>query len=513
MTSTISVTTQRPGRLPDAPPPLARKPVLTIAAALGVVLLLTSGRYGYFGDELYFLGAGKHLDWSFADQPPLLPAMAHLMDALFPNQVMGLRLPATVAVALGTLPAALLAREFGGARRAQVLSSAAYAVSLCTLWTGHLLATSTFDLVLWMLVSWLVVRWVRLHHEGVRADRLLFLAGLATAVDLQVKYLIPVFWAVLAVSVLLTGPRALLTRPLLWAGAAVAVAVSVPALVWQARHGWPQLAMGGVISSANQQSGALLSRLAIVPYVLVLAGLLTGAVLLCYGLWCLLRVPRLRPYRFVAWTALGVLLVFVVMAGRPYYVAGLFSPLWAAAAAELERREPAKWWRWAATAPAFVVTGLLSVALALPVLPVSAVDPTDGLMSNPGSVGWPNLVSKVADAYRRLPAGQQRTTVAMGEAYWQGGALDHYARQYKLPPVYSANRGYWYFGPPPADTTTVLHVTAFPERLRAFFDEVRPAASVHNPHGIPVLNSELGVYVCERPKLPWPQLWDKMKSM
>jgi hypothetical protein len=35
--------------------------VLAIAAGVGLVLLLTSGRVGYFNDELYFLIAGNHL--------------------------------------------------------------------------------------------------------------------------------------------------------------------------------------------------------------------------------------------------------------------------------------------------------------------------------------------------------------------------------------------------------------------------------------------------------------------
>ncbi len=56
--------------------PLARLPVLLLAAGPATALLLTAGRYGYFGDELYFLAAGRHLAWGYADQPPLVPALA-----------------------------------------------------------------------------------------------------------------------------------------------------------------------------------------------------------------------------------------------------------------------------------------------------------------------------------------------------------------------------------------------------------------------------------------------------
>ncbi len=44
------------------------------------------------------------------------------------------------------------------------------------------------DAFLWTVIVWLVVRWVR-----IRDDRVLLAAALVTALDLQVKFLIPVF--------------------------------------------------------------------------------------------------------------------------------------------------------------------------------------------------------------------------------------------------------------------------------------------------------------------------------
>ncbi|WP_232376720.1 ArnT family glycosyltransferase [Amycolatopsis aidingensis] len=199
---------------PAAPPPLARWPVLAVAGATGLVLLATSARIGYFGDELYFLASGRyHLEWGYADQPWLLPVLALAMDTLAPGSVLVLRLPAMIVTVLGVLLTALIAREFGGGRKAQLLAAGAYAISFQLLASGHLLATSTIDPFLWTLTTWLVVRWVR-----TRADRLLLCAGLATAVAMQGKFLIVFFWLALGAVVLLTGPRELLRRPALWAG-------------------------------------------------------------------------------------------------------------------------------------------------------------------------------------------------------------------------------------------------------------------------------------------------------
>ena len=72
-------TSPRPGH-PDArgpPPPGPRTagPWL-VGAAVTAVLLLLAGRYGYHRDELYFLLCGRHLDWGYVDQGPLVPALA-----------------------------------------------------------------------------------------------------------------------------------------------------------------------------------------------------------------------------------------------------------------------------------------------------------------------------------------------------------------------------------------------------------------------------------------------------
>lgn len=179
----------------------ATGPVLGVAAAAAVVLVCSATRYGYFGDELYFLAAGRRLSAGYADQGPVLPLLAAMMDTAAPGSLVALRLPAIIVTLVAVLVSAQIARELGGGRGAQVLTAVAYATSPFLLMQAKNLSTNAIDTALWVLITWLVVRWVRTRRDG-----LLLAAAAATAIDMQVKWLIPFFWVALAVAALVFGP-------------------------------------------------------------------------------------------------------------------------------------------------------------------------------------------------------------------------------------------------------------------------------------------------------------------
>ena len=88
-----------------------------------------AGGYGYHRDEPYFLAAGEHLAWGYADQGPLTPLVAHVMDAIAPGSLTVLRVPSALMSAGTVLVAGLIAFELGGSRRAQLIAAACVAVA------------------------------------------------------------------------------------------------------------------------------------------------------------------------------------------------------------------------------------------------------------------------------------------------------------------------------------------------------------------------------------------------
>ncbi|WP_370936260.1 ArnT family glycosyltransferase [Amycolatopsis sp. cg13] len=486
--------------------PFARMPVFGIAALMAVPLVLTANNYGYFGDELYFLAAGRHLAWGYVDQPPLLPLLARAMDAIAPDSLFVLRLPAMLAMLAGVVFAALIARELGGRTRAQVITAATFAACTNFVAGGHYLATSTLDPFLWTVLLWLVVRWIRTRRDG-----LLLWAGVVTALALYVKFLIGGFWIVAGIALLICGPRELLRRPMLWAGAAIAALALVPTLVWQAQHGWPQLSMGAAISNEVGESWG--GRLSWLPQVLLLAGVPVGAVLLGYGLWRLLRSPRLRSYRFLAWTTLALAVVFIAVNGRSYYIAGMFAPCWAVAAVELERGQASRWWRWIPTWPVFVLSALLMLPAALPVWPHSWVEKNPSLPTPAfsfGEVGWPEAAQSVARAFHRVP--DPAHTAIVGETYWTASALDRYGPDLGLPEPTSPNRGYATLVTPPDSARDVLFVGFDPRPLLGHFAHLEPVGTVTTGNAKPSVLDGTPMWLATARRQPWPEIWPHLAN-
>ncbi|MFE3056459.1 glycosyltransferase family 39 protein [Nocardia sp. NPDC059239] len=488
-------------------PPMAWWTVAAVAVPAAVVLLLSASRYGYFGDELYFLAAGRRPGFGYADQGPVLPLLAWLMDSLTPGSFFVLRLPSVALTVTAIVLCAMLAREFDGGRWAQLLAAVGYAGSPFLLLQGTMLTTNAVDTALWVIITSLVVRWVR-----TRDDRLLLAAALVTALDMQVKWLIPFFWIAVAASSLLCGPRELVRRPLLWVGGAIVVAATVPELIWQARHSWPQLKMGGVIGS---EQGILGGRLLFVPMSVSLAGYL-GALLLLWGLWVLLRWDVLRPFRFLGVTPLLLYAAFLVTGGRIYYAAGMYAVLIAAGAVGVvgtAERIGSMWRRALTGCVAVLALGATVFTLySTPWRPADQVQPprddAEAAISIGvyGSFGWHELTDEVTRAYRALTPVERAHAVIITDTYWQASALDELGRD-RLPPLYSPGRGFGYFGAPPDDATAVLAVGGSEAVLRSQFDHVEPVGKVDTRLGFKGNTQDVTIWKCSGPKQPWSRVW------
>ncbi len=484
-----------------SPVPLGWGPlgVATVAAA---VHLAVATRYGWHRDEFYYVICGRHPAWGYVDQPPLTPVLGALAAAL-PGGLWPLRLVAIAAQVACILLTALLAAEFGGRPRAQAIAAAAVAGTPIFVGASALYGTAGTDQAFWLLILVLVARALRLGETRAWA-----LAGLAAGVGLLNKSTVVILLAGILLGLIMFR-RDALRGPGPWLAGGIAVLLAVPNLVWNARHGWPNLEMAKALSRA--QGGALGSVQQLPILLVVLAGPLLVA------LWVIgirfLVSPAGRRHRWVlVVTAVAVLLV-TLSGGKPYYAAPMLAALYAAGGVRIEQvglaRGRVRRVGWVAlTAASFV----LAVLVWLPVLPVRAANAMRDI--SPVLVetyGWPQFVDQVAAAAAPLPPAVPIFTGNYGEA----GALSILGPAAGVDrAVYSGHNNYALWGPPPGRPDTVLCVGRFkPGYLERFWAEVRKIADIRPPDGVDNAEKSGGatIYLCGQPRGDWAQLWPGLR--
>ncbi len=483
-------------------PPVAWRSLAIVAGVFAVVLVAFSGRYGYHRDELYFLVIGGHPAWGYADQPPLIPLLAHAMDSISGGSLVALRLPPALAGAAVTVVTGLICRELGGRGTSQLLASLCMAVASVNVAAGHLAGTTAFDLLGWTVVTWLLVRAIR---DG--GPQWLWV-GLAAGVTLEVKSLLVFLLFGVTVGLLAVGPRSVFRSRWPYLAGLVAIALWLPNLIWQSQHDWPQLELSQAI--ADGSSGTSDSP---VEFVLLQLGLVSPFLVPVWavGLWRLWRDPDMATWRCFGVAYPLLLVVFLLSGGKAYYLAGLY-PILLAAGTPMVFSWVARHGRRPLLRGALLVSGIAAVYLFLPLTPPQQLNgsPVQAVNYDAGEqIGWPELADTVQTAYDDLSPDERAHTVVLTANYGEAGAIAKYAPDV---PVYSGHNSMADLGPPPADTDNLITV-GFSQSELDWCSQVEAVAEIDNDAGVD--NDEQGapVMLCRDVTEPWPTLWPDLRVL
>lgn len=499
--------------------------VLAIAAIQLLLHVVTNGNYGIFRDELYYLDCARNLDWGYVDQPGFSIWLLAATKALFGESVHAIRLLSQLAGAVYIVVVALIAREMGGGRMAQILAALAAAGAPGAVVLTGFFSMNAFDLLFWALLAWIVVKVI------VRDDPNLWLwFGLVAGVGLMNKISVLFLGLGLAVAIVLTPLRRQLGRWQLWAGAGIALLLFSPYLFWNASLDWPTLEF---MDNAKTRKIADISP---VEFVLeqVLANSPPLAPVWLGGLLWLL-VPRWGGrFRALGLIFLSVLVLLISLKAKPYYLFAAFGMLVAAGGCAIEallgrfRGSSARRWATGLVICWIVGAALFTLPLAIPVLSpegflafqaATGLGPKHYENNRVGAMpqyfsdrfGWQNMAEVVADVYQALPEHERQRAAIIAGNYGEAGAINYYGPALGLPRAYSTHNNHFFWGPPPGEPKVFIGFGGSAERFLELFEEVQEVARVHSTYGMPY-ESDLPILLLRRPRRPLEQLWVENKN-
>ncbi len=479
--------------------------VVGIALAVTLIHLLTNGRYGFHRDELQFLSDARHLDWGYVAYPPFTPFVERIGLEIFGVSLVGLRLFSVIAQALAIVVTALMARELGGGRLAQVTTALVVATSGLPVFEGTEFQYSTFDYLWCVLIAYFTIRLLKTEDP-----RWWIGIGAAIGLGLQTKYTMCFFIAGLLGGMVLTSARRYFLSGWFWSGVGVALVIFLPNFLWQVRHGFISVHFLQHIHMRDVGEGRTNGFWR--------DQLIVGANMAAVPLWIAGAVAFLRDRRFrmLGWMYLIPLALFFFGKGRGYYLAPAYPMLIAMGAVVGERwvSSMKRGWRLAVEGVFFAALAACGVFVYAVLVPLASSGPLRQFaLKNNGDlreeIGWDELVKSVAGIRDSLPAEDRAKAGVMVGNYGEQGAVEILGPAYGLPMPISLTNSAWLRGYPTPTPSTLIVVGFSQEGAERTFTSCRWAGHNGNSEGVKNEESEdhPDIFVCGGPRLGWAEFW------
>lgn len=500
--ATVSAMSLGLNALPARQPRRSTAVLLFGGAAAGIIALhlATNSTLGFHTDELYYLACGRHPALGYVDFPPVVPLLARVETGLLGVSPSTLRLlPSLLGGFLVALSGAYV-RQLGGALQLQGIALLTAIAAPYLLGANWVFQTVTFDETTWMVSLY----WF-LCLVTVRRPRYWIYLGITLGIGLEVKYTIVGLVVGIGIAILLTPSlRMALRTKYPWVGAAIALLVWAPNLVWQVVEGFPSLVY--IANHRGSVGGAFVYLIQFVVYLFFILPLWLA------GMISLFRSPLLRPIGI----ACAVPLLIFLFVGKSYYAAATVPIALAQGLMAISRIERLK--LRSALEIAVVVASVLEFVaffqLLVPTTPPNRIHAA-GLDSKnevfADSVGWDDVAHQVTTIYGNLPASERRNTVIISAYYGVPGALQIYGNPNLLPDSVSPQLSYFYWLPNDLTATDALMVDYQPSEVAWMCTSPKLVAHLTVPYDVVGLERGAPVTFCHL-KAPIPKIWGQLRN-
>jgi hypothetical protein len=176
-----------------------------------------------------------------------------------------------------------------------------------------------------------------------------------------------------------------------------------------------------------------------------------------------------------------------------------------------------------------VITGIISMPMAIPILPVNNFICYSSFLgiSHQNSehkqladlpqfyadmFGWEDLAKTVSSVYKTIPDSEKSTTIVFAGNYGEAGSLEYYSSKYEMPPVVCPHNAYWYWTKPDEKKVkTIIVIGGNKEELQKIFTDVTPATVHKTKYSMPYENN-LPVFICRGILKSLKEIWQHSKN-
>jgi hypothetical protein len=490
--------------------------VISISVITLLVHLFTYNNLGFHRDEFLYLALGQHLATGYWSNPPMIGLISYLSQLLPGDPLFNTRLFPAIAGAILVLLTGLMARELGGKLYAQVLACLSISVSLLILRGYSMLQPVPFDILCWTLIFFWFLRYINTHKP-----MYLLLIGMTFGLGMLNKYMMVFLAAGFFVAVLFTPYRRLWINKYTWYAILIALLLFLPNLIWQYNHDFPVVRHMQELKY-NQLVNVKRANI-LIDQILMFT---IGSLIWISGLIWLLFNRKTKEFRVFGFIYLTVLVIFLILRGKSYYMAGLYPFMFSAGGVSWERLLKSSGWR--ITVMALVV--FLSVPLIPGGIPIMSANNLAGFYAKippkmgaevllrwedgkmhplpqdfADMLGWDELANIVINACDTIR--DKNRIMIYAENYGQAGAIDHFGKPFNLPQVISFSDNYllWASDSIPSGRDLFFYVNnELGGDINSLFAQIDSIGSITNPYA-----REFGttVYLCRSPRADFRHFW------
>jgi len=382
----------------------------------------------------------------------------------------------------------------------------------------------SFDLVFWLLATFFILKLVQTENP-----MYWLILGLIWGLGFLNKYSMAFLAFAFLLAIILTEKRKLILSWYFLLHLLIGFLIILPNLIWQFNHNWP------VVFHMQNLRRTQLVNVQITDFLLAQPLMtLPAAPLWICGLLYFLFSKTARMLRVLGITFLIVLVMFMLLQGKPYYTLGIYFILIAGGGVWIEKFAVKR--NVSFVKPVLLVLMVLILLPGVPFsLPVLSFDQMaiygqesgkfglegflrweDGQLhplpqDYADMTGWEELGEIVSTTYQNLSKEERDKCAIYGENYGQAGAVKYFGKKAGLPEPVSFSDNFLFWAPDSVVMSILIYINDDTTDIAYYFGTVQEMGHIKSPLA---RESGLPVYLCRGPRNDFEQFYkDKVNNL